>query len=64
MLPLLVLGAQLVQSIAESRILVEGGWILLVLFAVKTKLAPLSAEIESTPEAAEALGRGSTGPTR
>jgi O-antigen ligase len=64
MLPLLVLGAQLVQSIAESRILVEGGWILLVLFAVKTKLAPLSAELESTPETAEALGRGSTGPSR
>lgn len=64
MLPLLVLGAQLVQSIAESRILVEGGWILLVLFAVKTKLAPLSAELEGTPEAVEALGRGSTGQSR
>ena len=46
MLSLLVLIAQLVQSLAESRILVEGGWILLVLFAVKTKLAPLSAEVE------------------
>lgn len=49
MLPLLVLSAQLVQSLAESRILVEGGWILLVLFAVKTKLAPLGAELETAP---------------
>lgn len=52
MLPLLILTAQLVQSLAESRILVEGGWILLVVFAVKTKLAPLSAEVESDPAAA------------
>ncbi len=43
-LPILMLTAQLVQSIAESRILIEGGWMLLVLWAVKTKLAPLSAE--------------------
>lgn len=49
MLPLLVLSAQLVQSLAESRILVEGGWILLVLFAVKTKIAPLATELENTP---------------
>lgn len=46
MLPLLVLTAQLVQSLAESRLLVEGGWILLVVFAVKTKLEPLAAEVE------------------
>ena len=37
LLPLLVLVAQLIQSIAESRILVEGGWLLLILWAVKTK---------------------------
>jgi len=37
LLPLLVLVAQLIQSIAESRILVEGGWLLLVLWAVKSK---------------------------
>jgi exopolysaccharide production protein ExoQ len=37
MLPLLVLTAQLMQSITESRILIEGGWMLLVIFAVKTK---------------------------
>jgi hypothetical protein len=49
MLPLLVLTAQLVQSIAESRILLEGGWMLLVIWAVKTKLTPLG--LESVPEA-------------
>ncbi len=37
LLPLLVFSAQLIQSIAESRMLVEGGWILLVVWAVKTK---------------------------
>lgn len=37
-LPLLMLTAQLVQSIAESRMLIEGGWLLLVLWATKTKL--------------------------
>ncbi|MEO7122645.1 MAG: O-antigen ligase family protein [Lacisediminihabitans sp.] len=47
LLPLLVLTAQLVQSLAESRILIEGGWILLIVFAVKTKLRPLAAEIEA-----------------
>lgn len=37
MLPILVLVAQLVQSVAESRILIEGGWMLLVIWAVKSK---------------------------
>jgi O-antigen ligase len=46
MLPLLVLTAELVQSLAESRLLIEGGWILLIIFAVKTKLRPLSVEVE------------------
>jgi len=46
MLPLLVLVAQLVQSVAESRMLVEGGWMLLVIWAVKAK-APHS-EVERT----------------
>jgi exopolysaccharide production protein ExoQ len=35
--PLLLFVAQLVQSLAESRLLVEGGWMLLVVWAVKTK---------------------------
>ncbi len=38
--PLLMFVAQLVQSLAESRMLVEGGWMLLVLWAVKTKWEP------------------------
>jgi exopolysaccharide production protein ExoQ len=37
MLPLLMFTAQLIQSIAESRMLLEGGWMLLVIWAVKTK---------------------------
>jgi O-antigen ligase len=44
MLPLLLLVAELVQSLAESRLLVEGGWIMLVVLAVKTKLSPLGVE--------------------
>ncbi|MET4782140.1 O-antigen ligase family protein [Glaciihabitans sp. UYNi722] len=48
LLPLLMLVAQLVQSIAESRMLLEGGWMLLVLWAVKTKLSPMSAEFAVT----------------
>ena len=39
-LPLLMFVAQLVQSLAESRMLVEGGWMLLVVWAVKTKAVP------------------------
>jgi len=37
LLPLLVVVAQLVQSVAESRMLVEGGIFLLALMAIKTK---------------------------
>lgn len=39
LLPLLILAALLAQSVAESRILVEAGWVLLVVFSVKTKMA-------------------------
>lgn len=39
LLPLLLLAALLAQSFAESRLLLEGGWALLVLLAVKTKQA-------------------------
>ena len=38
MLPLLILVALLVQSLAESRLLIEYGLLLLVIIAVKTKL--------------------------
>jgi hypothetical protein len=37
LLPLLLLAALLAQSLAESRMLIEGGWTLLVLIALKTK---------------------------
>jgi O-antigen ligase len=37
LLPLLVFSAQLVQSIAESRMLIESGWALLVVWSVSTK---------------------------
>jgi len=39
LLPLLLLAALLAQSFAESRILIEGGWALLVALAVSTKRA-------------------------
>ncbi|MDN4614437.1 O-antigen ligase family protein [Leifsonia sp. F6_8S_P_1B] len=39
LLPILLLAALLAQSFAESRLLLEGGWALLVLLAVKTKQA-------------------------
>lgn len=39
LLPLLLLAALLAQSVAESRILIEAGWTLLVVLAVKTKQA-------------------------
>jgi Lipid A core - O-antigen ligase and related enzymes len=38
LLPLLVMAALVAQSLAESRMLVEGGWALLVLFSIKTKV--------------------------
>jgi O-antigen ligase len=38
MLPLFLLACLLAQSLAESRMLVEGGWALLVISAVATKL--------------------------
>ncbi|MGY4859677.1 O-antigen ligase family protein [Cryobacterium sp. AP23] len=43
LLPLLLIVALLAQSLAESRILVESGWVLLIVLAVKTK-RPSAAE--------------------
>jgi len=37
LMPLLIVAALLAQSIAESRLLVEYGWLLLVAMAVMTK---------------------------
>jgi O-antigen ligase len=36
--PALILTALLVQSLVESRLLIEGGWLLLVVIGIKTKL--------------------------
>lgn len=43
LLPLLLVVALLAQSLAESRILVESGWVLLLVLAIKTK-RPSAAE--------------------
>ncbi|CAN5206160.1 hypothetical protein BH09ACT1_BH09ACT1_02210 [soil metagenome] len=44
LLPLLMFSAQLIQSIAESRMLLEGGLMLLVIWSVKTKLHPVAED--------------------
>ncbi|GGF14264.1 O-antigen ligase family protein [Subtercola lobariae] len=41
LLPLLVLAALVIQSLTESRLIVEGNFLLLVLLATKVKLDPL-----------------------
>lgn len=45
LLPLLLIVALLAQSLAESRILVESGWVLLVVLAVTTKRQGAAAEL-------------------
>jgi exopolysaccharide production protein ExoQ len=40
LLPVLILVVLLVQSVAESRILIESGWVLVVLLCLKTKQHP------------------------
>lgn len=51
--PLLVIVALLVQSLTESRLLIEGNWILLILIAVKSRsdyqLPSLDAEPKRVP---------------
>ncbi|NQX27028.1 O-antigen ligase family protein [Microbacteriaceae bacterium VKM Ac-2854] len=44
--PVLILAALLAQSIAESRILTESGWMLLAAFALKTKSRPENTTAE------------------
>ncbi len=44
LLPLLIVTALLAQSLAESRILMESGWVLLVVFVLITKRQQLLAE--------------------
>ncbi|PSL38799.1 O-antigen ligase [Labedella gwakjiensis] len=46
MLPLLVAVVLVVQSLMESRILVESGWVLLVALAVKTKTDPVIDRVD------------------
>jgi O-antigen ligase len=54
----LLMTALLVQSVAESRILVEGGWMLLTLLTTTTKLGVLGrSPIVSAPAAPTAPGR-------
>lgn len=51
LLPLLVLTAYAVQSLAESRILIEAGWMLLALFATRLSRSP-EAGVAREPEVA------------
>ncbi|WP_150306927.1 O-antigen ligase family protein [Planctomonas psychrotolerans] len=46
LLPVLLLAALLTQSLAESRILLEGGWVLLCVLAVATKLGTARSEYD------------------
>ncbi|MET4639063.1 O-antigen ligase family protein [Mycetocola sp. 2940] len=50
LVPLLLLVVLLVQSVAESRILIESGWVLVVLFCLKTKQHP-TIVLDARPEA-------------
>jgi len=45
LLPLLLTVALLAQSLAESRLLVESGWVLLVVLAVRTKRPAAAADL-------------------
>jgi len=45
LLPLLLVVALLAQSLAESRLLVESGWVILVVLAVRTKRPGTDAEL-------------------
>jgi len=47
--PVLIAVSLVVQSVAESRILIESGWVLLVLLVVKTKQEPAWPVVEVPP---------------
>lgn len=49
LLPILVMVVLLVQSLAESRILIESGWVLLVLLTVATKQQTVVRPAEKAP---------------
>lgn len=44
LLPLLVVVALLVQSVAESRLLYQGNWVLFALIAIKTRIVLVGEE--------------------
>lgn len=48
LLPLLVVVALLVQSVAESRLLYQGNWVLFALVAIKTRIVLVGEEPRST----------------
>jgi hypothetical protein len=48
LLPLLVVVALLVQSVAESRLLYQGNWVLFALLAIKTRIVLTGEEPVST----------------
>jgi len=48
LLPLLVVVALVVQSVAESRMLYQGNWVLLALFAIKSRIVLVGEEPVST----------------
>jgi len=65
--PFLVLVALIVQSITESRMLIEGGWLLLIVLAVKTRfdfeIPASTTEPKKLPWRDVPLARGATVPT-
>lgn len=77
LLPILILAALIAQSFLESRLLIEGGWTLLVVFTLKTKLdnwatdLPLDVAVEDDDASTErvnagtpAVARGASSPRR
>ena len=48
LLPLLVVVALLVQSVAESRLLYQGNWVLFALIAIKSRIVLVGDEPLST----------------
>jgi exopolysaccharide production protein ExoQ len=60
MLPVLIVVVLVVQSVAESRILIESGWVLVVALALKTKQYPVmdaARQPSLSPELAVETGR-------
>ena len=58
LLPLLIVAALLTQSLAESRILLEGGWVLLAVLAIATKLGTVRSESAGAVESRSMSLRG------